>query len=88
MIEKTNEQSKLTVFGKIYFTAIYLDLLLSFASLFVSAIPMTLLVHIMVGLGIGFVVYLFLKVVLLLWGIKIHLFFKKDSKSIFSWLFG
>lgn len=88
MIEKADKQSNLTVFGKIYFTAIYLDLLLSFASMFVPSIPMTLLVHIMVGLGIGFVVYLTLKVVLLLWGIKVHFFFKKDSKSVFSWLFG
>lgn len=88
MIEKTDNQSNLTVFGKIYFTVIYLDLLLSFASLFVPSIPMTLLVHIMVGLGIGFVAYLALKVILSLWGIKIHFFFKKDSKSVFSWLFG
>lgn len=58
MIEKTDKQSNLTVFGKIYFTVIYLDLLLSFASMFVPSIPMTLLVHIMVGLGLGFVAYL------------------------------
>lgn len=88
MIEKTDKQSNLTVFGKIYFTVIYLDLLLSFASMFVPSIPITLLVHIMVGLGIGFVVYLALKVILSLWGIKLHFFFKKDSNSVFSWLFG
>lgn len=88
MIEKTDKQSNLTVFGKIYFTVIYLDLLLSFASMFVPSIPMTLLVHIMVGLGIGFVAYLALKVILGLWGIKLHFFFKKNSESMFSWLFG
>ena len=88
MIEKTDKQSNLTVFGKIYFTVIYLDLLLSFVSMFVPSIPMTLLVHIMVGLGIGFVAYLALKVILGLWGIKLHFFFKKNSESMFSWLFG
>ena len=88
MIEKTDKQSNLTVFGKIYFTVIYLDLLLSFASMFVPSIPMTLLVHIMVGLGLGLVAYLALKVILGLWGIKLHFFFKKNSDSVFSWLFG
>ena len=88
MIEKTDKQSNLTVFGKIYFTVIYLDLLLSFASMFVPSIPMTLLVHIMVGLGLGLVAYLALKVIFGLWGIKLHFFFKKDSKSFLSLLFG
>ena len=88
MIEKTDKQSNLTVFGKIYFTVIYLDLLLSFASMFVPSIPTTLLVHIMVGLGLGFVAYLALKVIFGLWGIKLHFFFKKNSESVFSWLFG
>ena len=88
MIEKTDKQSNLTVFGKIYFTVIYLDLLLSFASMFVPSIPITLLVHIMVGLGIGLVAYLALKIILGLWGIKLHFFFKKNSESVFSWLFG
>ena len=88
MIEKTDKQSNLTVFGKIYFTVIYLDLLLSFASMFVPSIPITLLVHIMVGLGLGFVAYLALKVIFGLWGIKLHFFFKKNSESVFSWLFG
>ena len=88
MIEKTDKQSNLTVFGKIYFTVIYLDLLLSFASMFVPSIPMTLLVHIMIGLGLGLVAYLALKVILGLWGIKLHFFFKKNSESVFSWLFG
>lgn len=88
MIEKADKQSNLTVFGKIYFTVIYLDLLLSFASMFVPSIPITLLVHIMVGLGLGFVAYLALKVILGLWGIKLHFFFKKNSESVFSWLFG
>ena len=88
MIEKTDKQSNLTVFGKIYFTVIYLDLLLSFASMFVPSIPITLLVHIMVGLGLGLVAYLALKVILGLWGIKLHFFFKKNSESVFSWLFG
>ena len=88
MIEKTDKQSNLTVFGKIYFTVIYLDLLLSFASMFVPSIPITLLVHIMIGLGLGLVAYLALKVILGLWGIKLHFFFKKNSESVFSWLFG
>ena len=87
MIEKTNTESRMTVFGKLFMTAILVTVLLMAASMFVPSIPVTLLVKILSGLGIGFVVYLALKVVLSIWGIKLHLLFKKSDKNIFGFLF-
>lgn len=86
MIEKTNTESRLTVFGKIYMTAILVTVLLLGTSMFVPSIPVPLLMKVLGGLGIGFVAYLALKIVLSIWGIKLHLLLKKSDKGIFGFL--